>query len=164
MPFSPFLMCYTYSMKTLLTFILVFLLGSAAVLAAELEDTFGQDLLKVPATVRLKFNNQTGRSWFDASLRERSAFLDEWVAANEAVTAQEQKDLKAQKQKDKDAQLIAKDKRAKDRAEAVRVKDKERKAREEARQKDQIRKDLIKKRTEALKHLKQMQKTRNGSR
>ncbi len=158
------MLCYTFIMKNLLvTIIFLFFLAPWKPCLADgvaLESLYGQDLLTAPASARLKFQNETGFSWYDVTAASRKDFLLKWEdsrkAAIEAKTAQDKERAKlekstaaAERARQKKANEIAKieENRVKALANEKRVRDK------------QI-SDMKKKREKELRELKRQQKSR----
>ncbi|MBF0387310.1 MAG: hypothetical protein HQL20_05580 [Candidatus Omnitrophica bacterium] len=69
-----------------LTFFLTFVFAFQC-LAQEvyLEPVYGKGLFAAPAAARLKFQNETGMSWYDVTVRSRYDFLLKWEAAQKAA-------------------------------------------------------------------------------
>ena len=151
--------------------LLIFILFSAVYLTPiipahaakgpKMETIYGEDLMKVPPLIRLKFQNNTGRSWDDTTQEERTQFLSEWQTHKAADKADEEN--RAQEIKNEKKQLAKKElnksrlKRNKERA----ARDKEKARMAEKKTEDKKKQELVKKRTKTMRSLKKSQKARN---
>ena len=127
----------------------------------ELSTLYGQDYLMAPASARLKFQNETGISWVDASLSARRKYMLKWeeslvtavqskAAENKRREVLEKSILKANTERVKQAKDLAQDQAAKDKAKAKEKKDNDKKIA-----------DMRKKRIKELRDLRRKQQTRN---
>jgi hypothetical protein len=129
--------------------------------APKLETIYGEDLMKVPLLIRSKFQSDTGKSWDDTTLEERTEFLAKWQQKRMADQDSEKnraKEIQNQKKTAADREHI---RQLKKQAKAHALEEKQRAKDAEKRAKEEKKRNLIKKREDALNDLKKTQMSRN---
>lgn len=83
-------------MKSIVASFLFLMIFSQYCLAAntQLYSLYGKDLLTVPVIVRVKFQDKTGQSWYNATLHERQDFLLKWEANRNAASLSKEEERK----------------------------------------------------------------------
>ena len=154
-------------MKTLISAIVLFFIFAIFPFSLQakskinLPEIYGKDLYSVPALIRIKYQNETGRAWHDTSYDERTAFLTNWYAEKDAVARKEKDREKQNLLDEKEKQRVRKDKLRvkKDKEKAKR--EKEKAVEKEKKERRKKLKDLEKKRKEALRRLKKAQRNKH---
>jgi hypothetical protein len=154
-------------MRTLTIFIaisalfLVFLCPAHAARGPKMEAIYGEELLNAPPIIRLKFQNDTGKAWSDATFDERQEFLAQWQEKKKAALQEDE--ARADEIKDEKKTLQQKQ-RIKDNikrnAEKV-LREKEKAKQKEKQEEEKKKRELNKKRDKAMGNLKKAQAARN---
>lgn len=127
----------------------------------KLELIYGEDLMKVPQIIKVKYLNDTGKAWEDVTLEERSEFLATWQQKR-------LEDQEVDKKQAKEITDIKKNAAAKDRARMLKKiadqraqLEKDKAKQEEEKAKEDKKRMLVKKREDALRSLRKTQTERN---
>jgi len=134
------------------------LVGVSFAKEVSLEKLYGEGLYSVPTVVRLKFQNETGMAWHDASEEERREFLKRWEEIRSQVSREkieEAKKIADEKKKLEDAKK-ERLKKEKERVKALKAIEKAKA--DEKRARDEQLKAMRKKQADARKRLRNFQR------
>lgn len=151
--------------KLVLAFILFLflpLVAWAGDMESDLQTRYGENLASAPVALKLKYLQDTGLSWTQASYQKRLELLEDWTIQEEedqAAKKIEEKERLIKERQERDAARQADlEEKAKKRA----VHDKERQEIEEKKAYEREVREIQRKREETLRLLKQKQKARNN--
>ena len=128
----------------------------------DLQKIYGEDLgSNIPPLVRLKYQNDTGKSWGRAGYEEREEFLAKWQAQRQADIEADKADQKAIAAKKKEEAVKARIREREKRNEEKKLIAKEKTKEEEKKAADKKTDNLVKTREDKIKNLIKANSERN---
>jgi adenylosuccinate synthase len=127
----------------------------------KLESIYGEDLMKVPQLIKVKYLNDTGKAWESTDIDERAEFLAEWQKSKMEEKDQEKSRAKEIGNEKKLAAEHERNRALKKQIKAKELADKEKAKAAEKKAADEKKRALKKKRIDAMSDLKKAQAERN---